>query len=71
MVKDPPASAGDARDTSLILALEDPLEKEMAAFPVFLPGKSHGLRSLAGYSPWSRKELDTAEHEHMVSCVRH
>ena len=55
VVKDPPASAGDARDTSLILALEDPLEKEMAASPVFLPGKSHGLRSLASYSPWGCK----------------
>ena len=27
--------------------------------PVFLPGKSHGWRSLAGYSPWGHKELDT------------
>ena len=23
--------------------------------PVFLPGESHGLRSLAGYSPWGHK----------------
>ena len=29
--------------------------------PVFLPGKSHGQRSLAGYSPWGRKELDMTE----------
>ena len=29
--------------------------------PVFLPGKSHGQRSLAGYSPWGRKESDTTE----------
>ena len=29
--------------------------------PVFLPGESHGQRSLAGYSPWSRKELDMTE----------
>ena len=28
---------------------------------VFLPGKSHGQRRLAGYSPWGRKELDTTE----------
>ena len=28
--------------------------------PVFLPGKSHGQRSLAGYSPWGRKESDTS-----------
>ena len=26
--------------------------------PVFLPGKFHGQRSLAGYSPWGFKELD-------------
>ena len=26
--------------------------------PVLLPGKSHGQRSLAGYSPWGCKELD-------------
>ena len=30
--------------------------------PVFLPGKSNGQRSLAGYSPWGHKELDTTEH---------
>ena len=29
--------------------------------PVLLPGKSHGLRSLIGYSPWGHKELDTTE----------
>ena len=30
--------------------------------PVFLLGKFHGQRSLAGYSPRARKESDTAEH---------
>ena len=29
--------------------------------PVFLPGKSHGQRSLAGYSPWGCKESDPTE----------
>ena len=29
--------------------------------PEFLPGESHGQRSLAGYSPWGRKESDTTE----------
>jgi len=24
-----------------------------------LPGKSHGQRSMVGYSPWGRKESDT------------
>ena len=29
--------------------------------PVLLPGKSHGKKSLVGYSPWGRKELDATE----------
>ena len=33
------------------LGWEDPLEKEIQPTPVFLPGESHGLRSLASYSP--------------------
>ena len=32
--------------------------------PVFLPGESHGQRSLAGYSPWGHKEADTTEWLH-------
>ena len=28
---------------------------------VILPGEFHGQRSLAGYGPWSRKELDMTE----------
>ena len=31
--------------------------------PVFLPGESHGQRSLVGCSPWGRKELHTAERQ--------
>ena len=29
--------------------------------PVFLPGKSHGQRSLVGYCPWGRKESDMTD----------
>ena len=29
--------------------------------PVFLPGESHGQRSLVGYSPRGYKEMDTTE----------
>ena len=29
--------------------------------PVFLPGESHGQRSLVGYSPWGRKDSDMTE----------
>ena len=32
--------------------------------PVLLPGKSHGLRSLVGYSPWDHKDSDTTERLH-------
>ena len=37
----------------------DPLEEEPTA--VFLLEKFHGQRSLAGYSPWGRKESDMTE----------
>ena len=35
----------------------EPLEKEMAPTPVFLPVKSHGQRSLAVYSSWACKRV--------------
>ena len=44
------------------LGQEDPLEKGMAPTPVVLPGEFHGQRSLEGYSPWDRTELDMTEH---------
>ena len=40
--------------------------------PVLLPGKSHGRRSLVGYSPWGHKESDTTEWLHFhfsLSCI--
>ena len=42
---------------------EDPLKEEMATTPVLLSGESHGLRSLAGHSPWGHKESDMTEHK--------
>ena len=35
--------------------------------PVLLPGKSHGWRSVVGYSPWGCKKLDTTERLHFTS----
>ena len=32
--------------------------------PVLLPGKSHGRRSLVGFSPWGREESNTTERLH-------
>ena len=58
MVRNPPAM----QETQVqSLGQENPLEKGMAHTPVFLPGEFHGQRSLAGYSPWGRRELDTTE----------
>ena len=45
---------------------EDPLEEGKATTPIFLPGESHGQRSLEGYSPWGHKEsgiTELTEHE--------
>ena len=42
------------------LGWEDPLEKATTIHSSILP-EFHGQRSLAGYSPWSRKESDTTE----------
>ena len=35
----------------------------------FLLGEFHGQRSLEGYSPWGRKELDTTERLHFTSSL--
>ena len=40
------------------------VEKAVAPHSSTLPGKSHGWRSLVGYSPWGCKELDTTEQLH-------
>ena len=57
-VNDPPAMQ-ETRVRSL--GREDALEEDMAATPVFLPGESHGQRSLDGYRPWGCKESDMIE----------
>ena len=62
------------------LGQEHPLEKGMAthcsildlavaAVAVFLPGESHGQRSLAGCSPWGRKEPDMTERLTVLSMI--
>ena len=43
------------------LGQEDPLERKWQPTPVFLPGESHGQRSLVGYSPRGPKESDMTE----------
>ena len=46
--------------------------KQWHPTPVFLPGKSHGWRSLVVCSPWGREESDTNERLHFqfsLSCT--
>ena len=38
-----------------------PWRREWQPTAIFLPGEFHGQRSLVGYSPWGRKELDMIE----------
>ena len=60
VVKNPPAKAGDMRDTGLIRR-SIPWRGAWQPTLVFLPGEAHGQRSLEAHSPCSHKELDTAE----------
>ena len=53
VVKSVPADAGDAGQS---LSQEDPWRRAQQPAPVFLPGESHGQRSLAGYGPLTCKE---------------
>ena len=41
-----------------------PWRRKWQPTPVLLPGKFHGQRSLAGYSPRGHKELDGIDHTH-------
>ena len=40
---------------------KSPWRRAWQPTPIFLPGESHGQKSLAGYDPQSCKESDTTE----------
>ena len=62
LVKNLPSTARDKRDAGSIPGLgRSPGGGHGKPTPVFLPGESHGQRSLVCYSPWGCKELDTTE----------
>ena len=73
VVKNAPANAGDKRDMGSILGLgrSPPWRSAWQPTPVFLPGESHGWRSLAGYSAWSGTESDTTEATKWACIPRH
>ena len=54
-------SACNAGDLGSIPDQEDPLRRKWQPTPVFLPGKSHGERSLVDYSLWGCKESDMTD----------
>ena len=61
MVKNPPANAGDMRDSGSIPGTrKTPWRRAWQPTPVFLPGDPID-RSLVGYRPQGFKELDTTE----------
>ena len=69
VVKKPPASARNIRDMGLIPGSgRSPGEGHGSPFH-FLPGESHGWRSLVGYSPWGCRESDTREATYMHSIL--
>ena len=55
MVKKPPASAGDARDTGSVPGSGRSPGGGHGNPLVFLSEESHGQRSLVDYSPWCRR----------------
>ena len=55
VVKNPPANAGDMRLGFNTWVEKIPWRRKWQPIPVFLPGESHGQRSLAGYSPQGHK----------------
>ena len=61
LVKNSPANAGDIRGPGLIPGLGRSPGVGNGNMRVFLPGKYHGQKSLASYSPWGRKEFDKTE----------
>ena len=64
------ASAYSVEDPGLIPGSgRSPGEGSGTSPPVVLPGKSHGRRSLVGYSPWGGKELDMTEQLHFLSFL--
>ena len=51
----------------LALGQEDPWRMKWQPTPAFLPGKSHGQRSLPGYSPWDCR----VRHQWVTSLSYH
>ena len=55
---------------SMLVEMQKWFKQKWQPTPIFLPRKFHGQRSLAGYSPWGRKELDTTNQLHFLSFFK-
>ena len=68
VVKNLPANAGDTGDKGSIPRLgRSPWSRKWQPTPIFLPGKSHGQRSLTGCILWDcRVGQCNADHAHIV-----
>ena len=65
VVKNSPGNAGDRGKVCLIsgrIPGRIPWRRKWQLTPVFLPGKSHGQRSVVGYSSWGHKETQPSTH---------
>ena len=69
VVKNPPANARHRQEMQIwYLGKENLWRRKWQPMPVFLPGKSHGQRSLMGYCPWDLEESDMTETtEHILT----
>ena len=50
--------------TGFVVSKGEDWRRQWQPTPVLLPGKSHGWRSLLGYSPWGQEESDLTERLH-------
>ena len=66
MLKNLPANAGDAGDKGYVPELRRSLGEGSQPTPVFLPGKFHGQRSLAGHDS---SRMHTYIHTHMYTYI--
>ena len=67
VVKNLPANA---EDVGLNLGSKIPWKRKWQPTPVFLPGESHGQRSLAAYSPWCcRVRYDSVTKQQKSICA--
>ena len=62
MAKNASANAGDTKNPVDPWIRDRKWNRKWQPIPVFLPGKFHGQRRLAGYSPEGHKESDTTEY---------